>query len=75
MEKKISSVIQLKNYPDNKCKWGYMTLCQDCISKAPRWVDVNNPIEDYFPSDRCEECEKKGKVFFKPRGENEWRSL
>jgi len=53
--------LELKNYPDPLCYWGYMTLCQNCLGKAPKYID-RNPIKVPLPSDRCEICKKKGVV-------------
>jgi hypothetical protein len=55
-------MLKLTNYPDSKCAWGYMTLCEECKSKAPKWVDVEHPIKEYLPSDRCELCNHKGQI-------------
>ncbi len=58
---------QLKNYPDSRCVYGYMTLCNDCVGELRedptgfRHVDVAEPIRDYYPHNgRCERCLKKG---------------
>lgn len=52
---KPSQPKQLTNYPDSKCHWGYMSLCDNCKPKAPKWVDIQHPITDnYYPSDHCD---------------------
>jgi hypothetical protein len=50
----------LTNYPDGKCCYGYMTLCTQCVATLPRrikkYVDTSNPIKEYLPKVKCEEC-------------------
>lgn len=46
----------LKNYEDSKCVWGYMTLCENCVAKAPKHVDVGTEVLG-FPAPYCELCE------------------
>lgn len=55
---------KLINYPDSKCVYGYMTLCEECKPKAPAHVDIAHPIMDFMPSDRCEICGKRGQLDF-----------
>lgn len=50
-------------YPDSKCCYGYMTLCDKCKPNAPSWVDTNTPIPNppaLGKVQRCESCDKKG---------------
>jgi len=58
----FESELRLTNYLDSKCAWGYITLCDDCRSKAPRHVDTNHPIKDYLPADHCEICKRPGSL-------------
>lgn len=61
----VKAPLVLTNYPDSKCTWGYMTLCDKCKSKAPRHVDIEHPIDplkEYLPSDRCEICGRRGVI-------------
>ncbi len=48
----------LHHYEDLKCTWGYMTLCNECKKRAPRWVNVEKEVKG-FPYDRCEMCGAK----------------
>lgn len=45
------------NYPDSKCAYGYMTLCEACVPAAPRHVDTMAPITEVYPAVKCEMCE------------------
>lgn len=57
MEKK-----SMKAYPDSKCCYGYMTICDDCTPKAPSWVDISKPITNppaVLKEQRCEICGKR----------------
>lgn len=45
-----------KNYEDSKCAWGYMTLCENCITKAPEHVNTSVEVLG-FPTPHCELCE------------------
>lgn len=52
----------MENYPDSKCIWGYMTVCNGCIDRAPSWVDTENPITNqWYPIVECEVCGKVNK--------------
>ena len=46
----------MENYPDSKCCFGYMTVCDDCRDKAPQHVNTDKPIKDWFPKIECEVC-------------------
>lgn len=48
----------MQNYPDSKCSYGYMTLCDECKKHAPKHVNTSEPIGDVFPIVRCEMCKK-----------------
>lgn len=58
-------MLDLFAYHDNKCKWGYMLLCNNCKDKAPSHVDVSSPL-GHVPGlgkeMNCEICKKKGIV-------------
>ena len=57
----------MKNYVDNKCTYGYITLCDRCRSlirhTLPRsWDHVDTSISvTGFPEVRCERCGKVDK--------------
>ncbi len=48
-------------YPDSKCCFGYMTICDACVtnSHVPQHVDLKNPIERppaLYKKQKCEVC-------------------
>jgi hypothetical protein len=62
---------ELKNYPDSKCCYGYMTICLGCINKAPRHVDTKQEIVSPLPKPQCEICKRKEtKNVAKPNTQN-----
>jgi hypothetical protein len=59
---------KLTNYPNSKCRWGYSSLCLDCVAKYKtriRYIDFEHPIDpavSYYPGNSCEECGRRGEV-------------
>ena len=50
-------------YPDSKCCWGYMVICDKCFAKAPAHVDRTRPIKNppaVNKSTICEICGEGG---------------
>ena len=52
----------LRNYEDSKCCYGYMSICEDCLPKAPKHVDITKELQEWYPGDTCEICGRKGVV-------------
>ena len=58
----------MKNYPDSKCCYEYITLCQECVDRITwhkatmggriyRHIDISKPIVEDLPNNgKCEEC-------------------
>lgn len=58
--------MNLRNYEDSRCTWGYITLCDDCASMARRgtWpptrhINANKAIIGKPIAECCEWCKKK----------------
>ena len=62
MDKTQETYMVMYAYPDSKCCYGYMTICNNCKENAPHWVDISNPIINppaEGKKQRCELCNRK----------------
>jgi hypothetical protein len=52
----------LRAYTDSKCVYGYMVLCEECRTHAPKHVDASEPIQPPYriKNYECEMCKGKG---------------
>lgn len=50
----------MNNYEDNKCVWGYMTICDSCKPLTPKHVNIKKEVAG-FPIVQCEICKKRNK--------------
>lgn len=55
--------IKMYAYPDSKCAWGYVCLCDTCKNKAQKHVDIDNPIDNPPAVRKKLYCETCGKLF------------
>jgi hypothetical protein len=53
----------LKNYQDDRCKWGYITLCELCamyvasrLLYSYRHIHIDKPVTDVPVAEKCELC-------------------
>ena len=63
----------MQAYPDAKCCFGYMTVCDRCVAEKryPYWVDIHNPVANppaCGKVQRCECCDKQ----FRLEGAEMW---
>ena len=56
----------LKNYKDDLCQWGYITLCDKCVQVVKdnknRWhthIHVDKEVNDVPLMETCEACGKE----------------
>lgn len=58
--------LPLAAYPDSKCTYGYMVLCDRCRPDAPHYVAKDSPLS-YPPNvgkaQQCEMCKRQGVLF------------
>lgn len=61
LAKKLANIIIseaiMKAYPDSKCSYGYKYVCANCRCKAPKHVDLNNPIFEPIGKGKIHYCE------------------
>ena len=57
----------MKNYQDDKCSWGYITLCDDCVdiikeskSRNLRHIHLDRVVKGVPLMEECEACHCKG---------------
>jgi hypothetical protein len=50
-------------YPDSKCTWGYMTVCDKCLTNAPKHVDRTKPIVSPPAVGKAQICELCRRMF------------
>jgi hypothetical protein len=48
-------VPRLTNFENTKCTYGYITLCEDCQNRPPRFTKMDRPVVG-FPTGSCEVC-------------------
>jgi hypothetical protein len=51
----------MRAYPDSKCAYGYMVVCDACKPNAPKHVDTANPIMKPPAVNKTMPCEMCGK--------------